>query len=483
MSLLVLGTASHVGKSTVVAAICRCLSNRGIAVSPFKSQNMSLNSAVTQDGAEIAIAQVMQAAAARVPPDADMNPVLLKPKGSSISQVIVLGKPYKDVQIRKYYEETDKLLKIAVQSANRLARRYGQIICEGAGSAAEVNLYSRDIANILLARALSFPIILVADIERGGIFAQVYGTVALLPPDIRPLVKGVIINKFRGDPSLFNDGVTILEDLSGVPVLGVLPHASLELPSEDSLSLGDKEPSPLRMSALRIAVVRLPHISNFTDFELLERHASVTYIPPGASLSGYDAVIIPGTKNTIEDLEILKKNGFAVELTAARERKTPIIGICGGYQMLGKRITDRGIESKEGVFDGFGLLDAHTVFEEYRKTTRQVGRKAMPVGPILDRIGEVTGYEIHMGRTDLGSGSEAFEGDGAVSSDGLVIGTYMHGLFQNPAVVNSLLGYLCMKRNIPFDDISSEGPDPYETLASLFEEHVDMDRLLPIILG
>ncbi len=482
MSLLVLGTASHVGKSTVVAAICRCLSNRGITVSPFKSQNMSLNSAVTRDGAEIAIAQIMQAAAARVAPDADMNPILLKPKGSSISQVVVLGRPYKDVQIRKYYEETDKLLKIAVESANRLAGRYEQVICEGAGGAAEVNLYKRDIANILLARALSFPVILVADIERGGIFAQVYGTIALLPPDIRPLVKGVIINKFRGDPSLFSDGVTILEELSGVPVLGVLPYVSLDLPSEDSLSLGDKEERSLHRTAVRIAVVRLPHISNFTDFELLERYASVTYIPPGATLSGYDAVIIPGTKNTIDDLEILKKNGFAQELAAVRERRTPIIGICGGFQMLGKKIIDKGIESKEGVFEGFGLLDAHTVFEEYHKTTRQVWRKALPVGPILDRVGEVTGYEIHMGRTHIGSGSEAFEGDGAVSSDGLVIGTYMHGVFQNLTAVNSLLGYLCMKRDIPFEEISTEGPDPYETLASIFEEHVDLERLLSIVL-
>ncbi|HNI41586.1 MAG TPA: cobyric acid synthase, partial [Methanoregulaceae archaeon] len=231
MSLLVIGTASHVGKSTVVAALCRILTNRGIKVAPFKSQNMSLNSFITSDGAEIGIAQAMQALAARVEPDADMNPILLKPKGEMVSQVVLKGRPWKDVRISEYYQETDYLLSVAVASAHRLLGKFGHIVAEGAGGAAEINLYSRDIANIRIERELRLPVLLVADIERGGVFAQVYGTLSLLPEDIRPRVMGVIINKFRGDPALFEEGVQIIEDLCGIPVLGILPVFSIPLPS------------------------------------------------------------------------------------------------------------------------------------------------------------------------------------------------------------------------------------------------------------
>ncbi|MDK2990535.1 MAG: adenosylcobyric acid synthase, partial [Methanoculleus sp.] len=253
MSLIVLGTASHVGKSVTVAALCRALYRRGIPVAPFKSQNMSLNSYVTGDGSEIGIAQAVQAFAAGVEPEADMNPVLLKPKGDAVSQVVLLGRPYKDVQIRDYYRETDALLAEAVSAFERLQRRFGNVVVEGAGGAAEVNLYDRDIANIRLARSLRLPIVLVADIERGGVFAQVYGTLALLPEDIRPLVAGVIVNKFRGDPELFTSGVEKLEELTGVPVLGVVPYAEIPLPSEDSLSIADKRQRPASQP-VRIAV-------------------------------------------------------------------------------------------------------------------------------------------------------------------------------------------------------------------------------------
>jgi adenosylcobyric acid synthase len=283
MSLFVVGTSSHVGKSVTVAAICRCLIRRGITVAPFKSQNMSLNSYVTQEGGEIGMAQAMQAFAAKVSPHTDMNPVLLKPKGDCISQVILNGRPYKDVAITEYYQETPVLLVKALESFNRLKEQYGEVVVEGAGGAAELNLYDRDIANTLLAKALKIPLILVADIERGGVFAQVYGTIRLLPDDVRPLVRGIIINKFRGDPSIFNPGVKKIEELCGVPVLGVVPYFSLPLPSEDSLSIGDKEK---RDAVIRIAIVRLPKISNFTDFELLEQYASVEYVAPGYPLTG-----------------------------------------------------------------------------------------------------------------------------------------------------------------------------------------------------
>ena len=248
---------------------------------------MSLNSYITADGSEIGMAQAVQAFASGIDPVADMNPILLKPMGDRTSQVILLGRPYRDVQIRNYYVETDRLLEEAVAAFGRLQGRYGHVVVEGAGGAAEVNLYDRDIANIRLARSLGLPIILVADIERGGVFAQVYGTLALLPDDIRPLVAGIIINKFRGDLGFFASGVKKLEELTGVPVLGVVPYADIPLPSEDSLSLADKGRQATR-SPMRIAVIRLPGIINFTDFELLERHATVDYAPPGSSLAGYD---------------------------------------------------------------------------------------------------------------------------------------------------------------------------------------------------
>jgi len=478
MSLFVMGTASHVGKSVTVAAICRCLIRRGIRVAPFKSQNMSLNSYVTPEGGEIGMAQAMQAHAAKVPPHTDMNPVLLKPKGDCISQVVLGGRPYKDVPITDYYKETPWLLKKALESYNRLLAAYEQVVVEGAGGAAELNLYDRDIANTLLARSLKIPVILVADIERGGVFAQVYGTFILLPEDIRPLVKGIIINKFRGDPSIFAPGVTKIEELCGVPVLGVIPYFALPLPSEDSLSLGDKRTGG---SGVRIAVIRLPRIANFTDFELLEQYGAVEYVQPGSSLDGYDCVIIPGTKNTIDDLKSLMDAGTDRELIRVRNAGVPVIGICGGYQMLGTTLIDAGFESAPGTYPGIGLLDCTTHFSSYEKNTTQVTRAARPVPPILSAMGTVTGYEIHMGTTEPGTCREALEGEGLVSSDGLVFGTYMHGIFQNPAAANALLSYLSAKKGIPFEPVPTMSVDPYELLADLFEEHVDMDAIMTLV--
>jgi adenosylcobyric acid synthase len=488
MSLIVLGTASHVGKSVTVAALCRALARRGIRVAPFKSQNMSLNSYVTADGSEIGIAQAMQAFAAGIEPSADMNPILLKPKGDQISQVVLLGRPYRDVHIRDYYAETDMLLDQAVGAFERLRARYGQVVVEGAGGAAEVNLYDRDIANIRLARTLGLPILLVADIERGGVFAQVYGTLMLLPEDIRPLVAGIIVNKFRGDPTLFQSGVAKLEEMTGVRVLGVVPYADIPLPSEDSLSIGDK--TRRKDETVRIAILRLHRISNFTDFELLEQHAAVEYVLPGRPLAGYDCIILPGTKNTVEDLAVLHRSGAFGEILQARTRNVPIIGICGGYQMLGREIVDAGIESdSSAVHEGLGLLDAVTKFTGYTKTTVQVRRQANPCGPILSEMGEVTGYEIHMGETMLGSATEAFSGEGAATADGLVFGTYMHGLFQNVSAVNALLAYLYARRGERFEPIVADADAcegglritaAYDDLAGHFEQHVDMEYIVSI---
>ncbi len=322
--------------------------------------------------------------------------------------------------------------------------------------------------------------ILVADIERGGVFAQIYGTIELLPLDIRPLVKGIIINKFRGDPTIFVSGVKKIEELTGIPVLGVVPYFNIPLPSEDSLSIGDKKP---KQSLIRIAVIRLPKISNFTDFELLEQHAAVDYVLPGVSLKGYDCVIIPGTKNTVEDLAEIFRTGADREISAMRKSGTPIIGICGGYQMLGKKLVDTGFESSEGIYDGLGLLDCITRFESYEKNTFQVKRTACLVPPILSAIGEVSGYEIHMGVTGTGNNREALEGDGRVSDDGLVFGTYLHGLFLNPSAVNALLAYLHKRKGLHFIPIPKGDPDPYDALADLFEEYVDMDAIETFLIS
>ena len=478
MSLMVVGTSSHVGKSVTVAAICRCLVHRGISVAPFKSQNMSLNSFVTADGGEIGMAQAMQAWAARLSPTTDMNPVLLKPKGDCVSQVVLFGHPYKDVPIADYYTETPYLLTEAVDAFRRLLLEYGQVVVEGAGGAAEINLYDRDIANTQLAEILNIPLILIADIERGGVFAQIYGTIKLLPETVRPLVRGIIINKFRGDPAIFAPGVKMIEELTGVPVLGVVPYFTLPLPSEDSLSIGDKT---AREFPVRIAVIRLPHISNFTDFELLEQYAAVEYVSCGAPLLGYDCIIIPGTKNTIDDLTGLKEAGTDRELNEARARNVPVIGICGGYQMLGKTLVDEGFESAAGTYAGLGLLDCVTRFSSYSKNTTQVKREASLVPPILPAMGEVTGYEIHMGITGEGTDDEAFCGDGRVSADGLVFGTYMHGLFLNRSAANALLSYLYGKKGLPFTSIVEGGDDPYDTLATLFEQHVDMAAIIALL--
>jgi len=478
MSLFVVGSASHVGKSVTVAAICRCMVRRGIGIAPFKSQNMSLNSYVTPDGGEIGMAQAVQAIAAKVTPHTDMNPILLKPKGDCISQVVLHGRPYKDIHITAYYQETPELLKKALESFQRLESSFGQVVVEGAGGAAELNLYDRDIANTQLARILHLPIILVADIERGGVFAQIYGTIELLPEDIRHLVKGIIINKFRGDPSIFAPGVKKIEELTGVPVLGIVPYFTIPLPSEDSLSIGDKK---TKYAQVRIAVIRLPKISNFTDFELLEQHAAVEYVSPGASLDGYDCVIIPGTKNTIDDLAVMFRIGTDREIRSARDRGIPIIGICGGYQMLGKTLIDAGYESDAGTYEGLGLLDCVTRFASYEKHTLQVRRTACQVPPILSAMGEVSGYEIHMGVTESGRNREALEGDGRVSDDGLVFGTYLHGLFLNPSAANALLSYLFVRRGLPFTPISADESDPYDVLADLYEEHVDMDAIVTLL--
>ncbi len=476
-NLMVMGTGSHVGKSILVTALCRILS-RKYNVAPFKAQNMSLNSWVTEDGREIGIAQAIQAQAARQKPSADMNPVLLKPKGDHLSQVILLGKPYADRAAGEYYDSTGEIMSIVKGAYSRLASVHDVIIIEGAGGAAEINLYHRDIVNIGMARHAKPPMILVGDIERGGVFASIYGTLQLLPPDIRQLVRGIVINKFRGDMKLLDHGLKQLEELTGLPVLGVIPHTSMRIPSEDSVSIKDKTENK---KPVMIAVIKLRHISNFTDFEPLEQYADVRYIEPGDELNEPDAIILPGTKNTMDDMKELSSKGMGERIIKKARRGIPVIGICGGYQMLGTEINDSGVEGTCGACSekGLGLLDVSTHFGSYNKKTRQAEKIVTGNGAILGQIkGEkVKGYEIHMGETT--GGVPAFEDDGSVSDNGLVIGTYLHGLFENENIRSAFLDYLYKRKGLAHADVKL--CDGIGELANFIEAHLDMDLIYRIM--
>ena len=493
--LMITGTASHVGKSIIVAGLCRIFSDMGYSVAPFKSQNMSLNSWVTKDGDEIGIAQAVQAWGARCEPSADMNPVLLKPKGDMVSQVIVRGKPIGDRKVREYYDSVNDILAVIEGSLKRLSQTNDIIIMEGAGSPAEINLYHKDVANIRAAKLVNAPVILVGDIERGGVFASLYGTVQLLPSEDRNLIKGFIINKFRGDITLLEPGFSLLEERTGIPVLGVIPYVFVGLPSEDSVSLAGK--SPDERKSIEIAVIKLPRISNFTDFEPLETDANVRYVNLTDDLGRPDAVILPGTKNTIDDLQELKESGMAEQIRQ-RAGTIPILGICGGFQMLGKSIRDDGIEGSENNFtlvEGLGLLNVSTMFSNYEKETKQVEKVVIGKGPLLTPIrGQmIRGYEIHMGKTS--SYSHVFTEDGAQDETGLTLGTYLHGLFENVNFKETFLEYIRSKKGASVDMHAQKTEqtsntnsndyhkviDPFDNVADVIRQNISIHTLLAIM--
>lgn len=478
-NLMVMGTGSHVGKSILVTAFCRLLTKK-YSVAPFKAQNMSLNSWITRDNKEIGIAQAIQAEAAGIEPTADMNPVLLKPKGKHISQVVILGKPYYDKKAGDYYDSIKEIISLVEGAYKRLAADHEVIVIEGAGGAAEINLYHRDIVNIGTARMVKPRIVLVGDIERGGVFASIYGTLQLLPGDIRSMVSGIIINKFRGDKNLLEPGIQQLEELTGLPVLGVIPYTDMRIPSEDSVSIKDKVENG---HPVKIAVIRLSHISNFTDLEPLEHYADIRYLEPGDDLNGADAIIIPGTKNTIDDLKELRSKGMDKKIIDNAAKGIPVIGLCGGYQMLGEEITDTGIEGtcSSGTMNGLGLLNVSTRFGEYKKTTKQTKKMITGNGAILGPIKgeEVNGYEIHMGETI--SEKHAFGDDGSVSDNGLVIGTYLHGLFHNENMRTAFLKFLYEKKGISY--VEKKHGSSIDDLASFIECHVDMEKVYKILEG
>jgi len=501
---MIQGTGSHVGKSVLVAALCRIFAQDGYKVAPFKSQNMSNNSFVTKSGGEMGRAQVMQAEAAMVEPHVDMNPILLKPTGDKGSQVVLQGKPLEHLLARDYYARKARLWDAVVESYERLAGQYAILVIEGAGSPAEVNLKENEIVNMRVALFANAPVLLVGDIDKGGVFAWLVGTLELLTEEERNQVKGLIINKFRGDVSLLTDGLKFLEDRTGIPVLGVIPYFhDIYLDEEDAVTL-ERDEIPTSdeeaKDVLDIAVVRLPRISNFTDFEALAATEKVKlrYAAQPGVVGHPDAIILPGTKNTLADLLFLKESGLADSLLVAKRKGTHIIGICGGFQMLGKEVFDRfHVESPLERVAGLGLLDIITEMNP-EKLTAQV--KAKINNPRFDAAEtELVGYEIHQGETELLAGTtplfviversgQAVEvSDGAISDDGKVWGTYLHGLFDNDefrlAFVNRLReekGYSPLQETATFH-FEREKQQGYDKLAELVREHLDIPRIYEIL--
>lgn len=501
---MVQGTSSHSGKSVLVAALCRILSDRGFRVAPFKAQNMSLNSFVTEMGEEVARAQAFQAFAARIPITTDMNPILLKPKGDMTSQIVFHGKPFRDVSARDYWRQFASTTGFegVKESYEKLSRDYELIIIEGAGSPAEINLYDFDIANMKVADLTNAQVLLVADIERGGAFASIVGTMALLKPEHRARIQGFILNKFRGEIELLESGFETIQKITGKPVIGVLPYIEgLRLPDEDSVSLENVKIQKTR--PVKIAVVRLPRISNFTDFEPLQTHPIVNLVFANSQddLFDSDMLILPGTKNTIRDLEWLREVGLDSAVQDLHTRGIPVVGICGGYQMLGKTIRDnKGIESGSAdQVNGLNLLDIETSFDNYDKVTELVTAIPVGAGPILEkaRNEELSGYEIHMGKTTLGPrakpafrivrkrGKVVSNLDGAVDESGLVFGTYLHGIFDKPLLRESLLAYLASRKGIQVNPesvpIEDEWNKNLERIVDVVEKNLDVDSIIELV--
>ena len=484
-SLSILGTGSDVGKSVITSALCRAFLNQGIKVAPFKAQNMSNNSGVTPEGLEMGRAQIVQAEAARIPPHVDMNPVLLKPTSDVGSQVVVLGKATENRSAMAYRELKSRLFQTSIEAYTRLQTRYDLIVMEGAGSCAEVNLMEHDFVNFAMAEHADAAVILVADIHRGGVFAQIVGTLTCLPAKYRDRVAGFIINRFRGDVRLFEDGVAWIRERTGKPVFGVLPwYTHFRIESEDSVVIeAPRKVAAHRREGPAVAVIRLPHIANFTDFEPLEavEGLDLFFLEEAQSLTGFNGVIIPGSKNTRADLDWLHQSGWGAAIERFAQAGGHVLGICGGYQMLGRKVHDReGLEGDPGATSGLGLLPVETWLKAPKTTTRTR----------FDWEGAAGfGYEIHMGRTDRTGGDpwarvtarngEAREdSDGCVVQEGRIMGTYIHGLFDSPAVVGRWLDLIGLgDLAIPAEHGPQVRDRDYDLLAEHFAHHVDMDAI------
>ncbi|MER5636594.1 cobyric acid synthase [Kitasatospora sp. NPDC002227] len=481
-ALLVAGTTSDAGKSVVTAGICRWLARQGVRVAPFKAQNMSLNSFVTADGAEIGRAQAMQAAAARIEPEAAMNPVLLKPGADGRSQVVLLGKAVAEVGALDYRERKPVLLERALECLADLRSRYEVVVCEGAGSPAEINLRDRDIANMGLAVAAKLPVVVVGDIDRGGVFAAMYGTLALLSPEDQRHVAGWFVNKFRGDTRLLAPGLDMLHQLTGRPVIGTLPMLSgLWLDAEDSLDLTTVVDrglvqGPFGADVLRVAVVRLPRLSNFTDLDALAQEPGVLlrWATRPEELADADLVVLPGSRATVADLAWLRERGLEAPLLARAAEGRPVLGVCGGYQMLAQEIVDQ-VESKAGRVPGLGLLPTRVEF----------GREKVLARPVGEAYGErVEGYEIHHGVVAVEGGSPFLDG----CREGAVWGTTWHGALENDGFRRAFLrevAELAGRAFVPAPDtcFAAAREERLDRLGDLIEEHADTDALWKLIEG
>lgn len=504
--LMIQGTSSHAGKTTVVAALCRWFANAGYRVAPYKAQNMSNNAAVTRDGEEVGRAQAMQAAAARVDVTVDMNPVLLKPQSDRTSQIVVLGKPWLTADATDYYARKHHLWPIVTAALDRLRASHDLVIVEGAGSPAEINLAQYDIVNMRVARHADAPVLLVGDIERGGVFAALYGTHALLSDDERRLIKAFVINKFRGDPTLLDPGFDMLEARTGVPTIGVLPWFDLrDLPQEDALEWAQPDharevAAEATPRALDIVIARLPRVANLDEFQplLLEPGVRVRFVGHAGEFGTPDLVIIPGTKSTMDDLHWLRERGLADRIQRHAAAGGPVLGICGGYQMLGHRIDDPAGVEGQGSVEGLRLLPVTTEFAR-EKVTRRVRATATSAASLWQAPSiALPAYEIHMGRTtaldhqvelrsafrvsaDAPGSAEA--PDGCCSADGLIVGTYLHGVLEHTALRRALLTRSAERAGIalppPASALSLD--DALDRLATVVGANLDMEAVCAML--
>ena len=478
--LMVLGTCSNAGKSLVAAGICRILKNRGYKVAPYKSQNMALNSFITEDGLEMGRAQVVQAEAAGIKPDVRMNPILLKPNSDTGSQIILHGEVYGNYTASLYYDEKDFFEKEAVKALEDLEKDFDYIIMEGAGSASEINLKSKDIVNMGLAKKVDAPVIIVGDIDRGGVFGALAGTMLLFDEEERELVKGVIINKFRGNIDILKPGLEMIEDIIKRPVLGVVPYMEVDIDDEDSLSM--KEKGSKVNGLIDIVVIRTPRISNFTDFNPFEQFegVGVRYVKSPKDIGDPDMIIIPGTKSTMGDLKWLRETGMETRIQKHASKGKPVFGICGGYQMLGQYLKDEhGVEGG-GEMNGIGLLPHSTEFSESKTRKSQIGTLANVDGIFSGLSGmEYEGYEIHMGISP---------GFGNIINKENVYGTYIHGIFDRSEISSEIIKSLMESKGIEIShkdaiDMDKYKEKQYEILAENLEKAIDVDELLAILGG
>lgn len=495
--IMVQGTTSNAGKSLVTAGLCRVFKQDGYKVAPFKSQNMALNSYITKDGFEMGRAQVMQAEAAGIEPTVEMNPILLKPTNDTGSQVIVNGEVIGNMSAKEYFKCKTKFKDDIMKAYNKLDKEYDIIVIEGAGSPAEINLKENDIVNMGMAKMANAPVIIVGDIDRGGVFASLAGTLLLLDDDEKDMVKGMIINKFRGDIKILEPGLKMIEDITHKPVVGVVPYMQLDIDDEDSLS--ERLTANNTVDMIDIAVVRLPRIANFTDFNALEYipGVSLRYIKTVKELGNPDMIIIPGTKNTMEDLLWMKENGLEASILKCASKGSFICGICGGYQILGETLYDPENIEHGGELKGLGLLPIKTIFESKKTRTRVQGKFENLGGDLSPLNGvELEGYEIHMGKTELigtdkhltyiteTAGGDESHYDGVIKEN--VFGTYVHGLFDKEEVSKAIIEAICRKKNIDYSDIEtfdiqSYKESQYDLLADNIRKSLDMEKIYKIL--